>query len=504
MPPIPARAAPADPAAPLPAVLVVDDDPDSLAYLTAAFEGLGCRSAGTRDAGEALHLLGEHPPDLVVSDFMMPGMDGLEFLDLAHAHLPGVPLVLVSACDRPELMADARQRGAVACLRKPVSLQQLAATLADLLGPGRPPAPPRPAPAGSPPLAPALLRKTSQLSHLTQFLSALTPPWAAAGRTAAWALDPGLERGLGVVLHALAARQAALVLADEGGIEPVQVVGEEVGDGLPLTQIARHLEASLARQPWCGLAEGIPVAAAPLVIQGGGVGFLCAARPPAAAPFTWADAELVGAFATQTAMALENACFSRELARSCQETVVSLIAALEARHKYTEGHSLRVSEYSLGIAETLGLPAGLREQIGTAAALHDLGKVGVRDAILDKPGPLTREEWLAMREHATLGARMLAPLRFLAEEARIVRHHHERLDGSGYPDGLAGEAIPLGARIVAVADAYDAMCTLRPYRPAIPPEEAASELERAAGSQLDRAAVAAFRAWRAGRVPAAA
>jgi HD-GYP domain-containing protein (c-di-GMP phosphodiesterase class II) len=135
------------------------------------------------------------------------------------------------------------------------------------------------------------------------------------------------------------------------------------------------------------------------------------------------------------------------------------------------------------------------EHVRTASLLHDLGKVGVRDAILDKPGPLTPEEWTAMRQHPVTGWKILGPLGFLAEEARSVRHHHERFDGGGYPDGLAGNAIPLPARIIAVADAFDAMRTVRPYRPPLPLEKALAELEGNAGKQFDPTVVDAFQTW---------
>ena len=120
----------------------------------------------------------------------------------------------------------------------------------------------------------------------------------------------------------------------------------------------------------------------------------------------------------------------------------------------------------------------------------------MRDEVLDKPGALTVEEWAAMRQHPLLGARILGSLGFLAEEARIVRHHHERLDGAGYPDGLSGDAIPLAARVIAVADAFDAMRSARAYRPPLPEDVALAELRRGAGTQFDAAAVAALCAWR--------
>lgn len=130
--------------------------------------------------------------------------------------------------------------------------------------------------------------------------------------------------------------------------------------------------------------------------------------------------------------------------------------------------------------------------IAQAGLLHDLGKIGIPESVLLKSGPLTAEEWELMRAHPVVGARIVAPLEFFAEGALIIRHHHERQDGSGYPAGLAGEAIPLGARIVAVADVYDALTSDRPYRPSLEHREALRWIEAAAERLLDAGIVSAF------------
>jgi len=222
---------------------------------------------------------------------------------------------------------------------------------------------------------------------------------------------------------------------------------------------------------------------------------MCVGRPPGARGFTWADRELLAAFSEQTAVTLENASLGRQLEQAFQETVTSLIVALEARDKYTEGHSLRVADYASGVALVQQLPPAVHQQVRTASLLHDVGKVGVRDAILEKPARLNPAEWAVIREHPVLGWRILGHLGFLAPEAKAVRHHHEHFDGRGYPDGLAREGIPLAARIIAVADAFDAMTTPRPYRAPRSVRDALTELQRTAGSQFDPTMVESFRAW---------
>lgn len=178
--------------------------------------------------------------------------------------------------------------------------------------------------------------------------------------------------------------------------------------------------------------------------------------------------------------------------RAIGQSLLGLANALEAKDAYTRGHSERVGAWGRALGEALGLATADAESIAQAGLLHDIGKIGVPEAVLTKTGPLTEIEWRAMRRHPVVGAQIVAPFDFLAVGALIIRHHHERWDGSGYPDGLAGEAIPLGARIVAVADVYDALTSDRPYRPALPVSEARARLVAGAGITLDACVVAAF------------
>jgi putative two-component system response regulator len=177
------------------------------------------------------------------------------------------------------------------------------------------------------------------------------------------------------------------------------------------------------------------------------------------------------------------------------EGVQMLARALEAKDPCLRGHSIRVSRYAVATARRLGLGEAGVEQIRIGGELHDIGKIGTREAVLQKPGALTEEERHQICAHPVLGERMLAPL---ARESpgvlRVVRSHHERVDGAGFPDGLQGEAIPLEARIVAVADAFDAMTSERPYRGPRAPAAALRELREVSGTQLDADAVDAFTA----------
>jgi putative nucleotidyltransferase with HDIG domain len=171
-----------------------------------------------------------------------------------------------------------------------------------------------------------------------------------------------------------------------------------------------------------------------------------------------------------------------------------LVATLDARDRYTAGHSAAVAIYSRDIAERMGLSEKERQLAHLAGLVHDIGKIGLPAGLLEKAGPLTLDERRQMESHSTIGERILAKVKDYAEIAEIVRHHHERVDGRGYPDGVSSAAIPLIARIIAVADAYNAMTSDRPYRDAMPSRVARLRLAQAVESQFDTSVVAAFEA----------
>jgi putative nucleotidyltransferase with HDIG domain len=189
---------------------------------------------------------------------------------------------------------------------------------------------------------------------------------------------------------------------------------------------------------------------------------------------------------------------NERLERANLSFATALVATLDARDRYTAGHSAAVAIYSRDIAERMGLTRADLQLVHLCGLVHDIGKVGLPAGLLEKPGALTLEERRQMEDHAAIGERILSKVEDYSEIARIVRHHHERVDGLGYPDGLSGEEIPLLARIISVADAYDAMTSDRPYRDAMPSRVARLRLAQAVESQFDTTVVAAFEAILAG------
>ena len=172
--------------------------------------------------------------------------------------------------------------------------------------------------------------------------------------------------------------------------------------------------------------------------------------------------------------------------------MTSLAFAIDAKDHYTQGHSQKVSAYAALIAEAMRMTEAEIEEIRLGGVLHDIGKVAIPETILNKSGPLNPDEWDTMKSHVTFGAKILEPLTPLARVREMVLHHHEYFDGSGYPDALAGEQIPLGARIIAVADAYDTITSDRTYKKARAAEDALNELERCANAQFDGRIVELF------------
>jgi HD-GYP domain-containing protein (c-di-GMP phosphodiesterase class II) len=230
---------------------------------------------------------------------------------------------------------------------------------------------------------------------------------------------------------------------------------------------------------------------APIFVDGSVWGVLNLEAPGPGA-FGEADAVLVEAVAASLGAALHRTALVADLERAFTTTLAALTSTVEAKDDYTATHGEDVAGLAERVALRLGLTPAQARDVRYAALLHDLGKVAVPSEILLKPGPLTEEEWVLMRSHAAVGGDLVARIPAFAHLAPAVRASHERWDGGGYPDGLAGERIPLAARLIAACDTFDAIVTARPYRPARTPSEAASELRRVAGTQLDACGVSAL------------
>ncbi len=210
-------------------------------------------------------------------------------------------------------------------------------------------------------------------------------------------------------------------------------------------------------------------------------------------PFSEAETRYLHVLSTNAAIALKNILFTAELERSHWELIQALAQAIEAKDSYTSNHVERVRDISVEIARAIGLDRDLVKVIAISATLHDVGKISTPDSVLLKPGPLTDDEYEIMKQHAENGALILRGIRSLPEGVEgMVRHHHERWDGKGYPGGIKGADIPLGAQIISIADCYDAMTYDRPYRKGFTPQEALKRMEMGCGTQFNPKLLCAF------------
>jgi HD-GYP domain-containing protein (c-di-GMP phosphodiesterase class II) len=229
----------------------------------------------------------------------------------------------------------------------------------------------------------------------------------------------------------------------------------------------------------------------PLVSKSSCIGLLFLAKPQEGS-FSPEAQELASLFAMQASLTLEDHAQHDDLVKFCGEAVHALVRTVEAKDSYTHRHSDRTRALVRAFTQELTLPDFLIQEIEYGAFLHDVGKVGIPEGILKKPDKLTVEEYAVMKRHPAIGHRILQPIAALRQVAAIVLYHQEWYNGAGYPEGLAGEEIPLGARIVQIIDAWDAMTSDRPYRQAMTKSAAIAELRRQEGTQFDPKLVACF------------
>jgi HD-GYP domain-containing protein (c-di-GMP phosphodiesterase class II) len=230
----------------------------------------------------------------------------------------------------------------------------------------------------------------------------------------------------------------------------------------------------------------------PLMGKGKILGTLNLIRTKNLHQYTQGQLTTLSLFAAKAAIEIENSKLYQELEDAYFDTVAALSNAIEARDRYTRGHNERVWQITLGIAKGLGWSEDKIKELKMGAMLHDIGKIGVPDAILNKPGSLTPQEFAIMKRHPEVGANMVDKITFLNPALPYILYHHERFDGKGYPIGLRGEDIPLQGRLLAVVDTFDAITSDRPYRKGRSIDQAIIEIQNNAGTQFDPGVVAAF------------
>jgi putative nucleotidyltransferase with HDIG domain len=466
-------------------VLVVDDNASLLRFLVSAFSANGCTVTQAAAAEHALTRITEQAFDLVVSDIKMPGLSGLDLLRAVKGQQPGTPVVLITGNPSIDSAVFGLRHGAYDYLPKPFSIREVQDLLARIRSD-------RQKWDGQVPLPAGLTEELSRRQAGVEVMFRIGDLALQGLETSAF-----MDTVLGLVGQSIKDDAAVVLLRDEQGV----FTSSRHGADPLVTRLLAPLQASFekliaggARQALSVTTDGEPLEAIAAVIPGVGriVGLMCLARLPATGGFLPDERDMLIGYAQSTAVALQKLILREHVERNLVDTITAFVNAIESKDPYLKGHSARVGLYAAEIAEWLAMAPDMVDVVRRGALLHDLGKLSIMDTILRKPERLTAEEFTIIKSHPVVGAKILEPLRFLARENCAVRHHHERWDGTGYPDGLGGEDIPLVARVVTVADVFDAITSNRPYRTALALDEAREEIARGIGSHFDPAVAAAF------------
>ncbi len=479
--PTPAAATPTD----VLRVLVVDDNASLLRFLVSALSANGCQVTHASAAEQALKHLDGNTFDLVVSDIKMPGLTGLDLLRAVKGTQPATPVVLITGAPSVDSAVFGLRHGAYDYLPKPFSIKEIQQLLARIRSDRAKWDGAVTLPAG---LSAELARRQLGVEVLFKI-----------GDLALQGHEPSVFIGevLALTVDSLKPDAALILLRDDQGA----FTSSQHGDPALVTRLLGYLHgafedlvASGGKEPVSITPAGGAVDAVAAAVPGMGraMGVLCIARGTAKGGFLPDERDLLLGYAQTTAVALQKLILRENVERNLVDTITAFVNAIESKDPYLKGHSARVSLYAAEIARAMGMATEMVDVVTRGAMLHDLGKLSIMDTILRKPERLNEEEFAIVKSHPQVGAKILEPLRFLARESCAVRHHHERFDGGGYPDGLAGEDIPLVARVVTVADVFDAITSNRPYRTALPLDLACLEIAKGRGSHFDPQVADAF------------
>jgi response regulator RpfG family c-di-GMP phosphodiesterase len=491
-------------------ILVVDDEPQIRTLLAMALRHEGYTVTVREDGPAALGEIQKGDVSVLLTDLKMPRMSGLELIKAVRSMRPDVASILITAFASTETAIEALRFGADDYLAKPFALDELRRVVERVLSSRRLVAAERHATDRVRDEADVLRERSVKAEralavaehHLTLSRADLERRVRdlefVAEMTRLLAREGDLERVLATTTRVLVtrfdARLARVEVALEDGIRVAQHtegvlpphVLPALGSGL--VERARSSPDGVLRDVVLGYGKPLEALAAAMTLSGDATGGLTVLReaPHREDP---GDLFLLSLVAPALAVAVEADMQRRAAERNALDLALGILEMLEARGSFQPGHSGRVAALSGRLATQLGLSARLKGVIETAARLHDVGEVGVPDALLQRRGPLTKDELLVVQSHSVLGARLMAPF---GEAAAFVRHHHERPDGTGYPDGLKGDDIPIGAGIVGVAEAFDAMTHARPYRPSRTRARALDEIRALRGIQFVPAAADAL------------
>jgi len=462
-------------------ILVVDDDKIILQVVSEMLSDYNYNIILAESVSEAINILKEKDISIVLTDFVLNDGSGMDVMFHVQKYQPDAKIILMTGKPTIKNAISVIRSGAFDYLIKPFEMENLQSTVrraANQL---------------------ILERENIRLNELMSFYT-ITEAMGSEIKP-----DRQLSLILKTALKEFNADFGALHLIQENGQLALQKVicpdqnlyqhlcsfSQDFAEKVSMNSkpiIVNEAEA----QAQIGLNIAKSSIFQPLMVKGNCIGALCLIRTKDIHKFTTGQLSTFSLFAGKAALSIENTKLYTELEDSYLDAVGALANAIETRDKYTAGHTDRVWKNSLGIAKILKWNQDKIKELRMGAILHDIGKIGAPDAILNKPGPLTPEEQAVMKTHPELGAHIIREIKFLQPALPYILYHHERFDGNGYPDGLKGDNIPIQGRLLAVVDTFDAIITDRPYRKGRSIDEAVEEIKRNSGTQFDPVIVEVF------------
>ncbi|MGC9043651.1 MAG: HD domain-containing phosphohydrolase [Myxococcota bacterium] len=463
-----------------PKILIVDDEPVIRDILTEFLSLEGYEIETAQDGVEAREKILSGKYNVVLSDLKMPNLDGMQLLQfISDRRLPVVPIIM-TGYGTIETAIDAMKAGAYDYILKPFRMEDILRILDraieryNLIAEN------------------IQLREALSLYHMSEEMSS---KHTADGifeliiNAISEALSPDImeiyeiqkNKSLKILTRKILSQEETFPKLDP---ERLKFIG--ASSSTTLLEEGSYPEGLFI--------ENSPASAlfAPIKVNGENQYLLAIYKMKSNQIITEGQRKTVLTIADRAGAHIENIQLVMRMQTTFSETIQGFALAIEAKDRYTIGHSERVAKYALELCKGLGLSEEETGRIFQAALLHDIGKIGIRYEELNKPEKLTPKEYEMFKLHPVIGKKILQPITFLQDVLPAIYHHHEQYDGSGYPDGLRGDEIPLGARILAIADTYDAMTSDRPYRPALSHEVAIEELKRCSGTQFDPKLVDVF------------
>jgi putative nucleotidyltransferase with HDIG domain len=462
-------------------ILVMDDEIQIRDWLALRLGQQGYNVITASNGNEGIARIRREEFDIAILDIMMPEMDGITALGHIKKINPEIEVIMVTGFGTMETVVESIRRGACDYIRKPFNIEEILVVVEKVLEKKE--------------LketialydASKALVSTIEFEQLLKIIIDLATGILKSDDVSLMLLDNKKK---------LYIAAASYGLKDETKQKARLAIGEQIMDRAAKDQQPLLLADGFMDEPhFEDIKDRNEIKSAiilPLTGKAGPLGILNINRIQGVEHFTVKDLHKAAIFGAQIALAIENACLFEELTSLYISTIRSLANAIDAKDHYTNRHSEHVADLAIGIAEELQLTTRQIHKVQQAAQIHDLGKIGIHDYIMNKITQLSAQEMEEIKAHPLTGAHILEPIGFLNDIVEIIKQHHERFDGSGYPYGLKSEAIGIEARIIAVADAYDAMITDRPYRQALTTGQAIAELNKYSNRQFDQKVVAAL------------